>query len=152
MDITTLVAEITALLMPALPYLLAGGEEVVKEVGKKIGGEVWHTAKETWEKIGHHPEVETATKDLVKFPSDGDAPAALRMQLKKILSTDEALAQELAGLLARANQNAEYRAALQGSGAIAQGSGAVAAGQGGIAIGGSVHGDVNLGKPSHDEP
>jgi hypothetical protein len=53
--------------------------------------------------------------------------------------------------LARLGNTARYTAQLTGSGAIAQGEGAVAAGQGGIAIGGSVHGNVNLGSGGERE-
>src|SRR5262249_23844430 len=84
--------------------------------------------------------------DVAKAPDDGDARAALRLQLRKILEADPELASELARMVDTPGAKTRYQATLRGSGAIAQGPGAVAAGKGGVAVGGKVQGDLSVGR------
>jgi len=149
MDISALAATLVGFLTPALPYLVKGGEKALEAVSEKIGEDVWESAKAIWQrlrgKLEASPAALEAAQDLAGEPDDGDAQAALRRQLKKLLSSDDALATEIARLLEEGEKRIEYRAKLQGEGAIAQGAGAVAAGKGGVAVGGDVHGGVRLG-------
>jgi hypothetical protein len=92
---------------------------------------------------------------------------ALRAELDAVLEKLDAVAQARDALpeagrqwftetlhteLIRLGNASRYSAQLTDSGAIAQGPGAVAAGQGGIAIGGSVYGNVSLGRGEERKP
>jgi hypothetical protein len=44
------------------------------------------------------PAAQEAVQDVAKAPEDADAQAVLRLQLKKLLAEDEALAREVAQL------------------------------------------------------
>jgi hypothetical protein len=89
-DVTLLASEITALLVPVIPFLLKGGEKAFEEASKKIGGDTWELAKSTWEKLAplskSTNEVEKAAGEIVNNPSDQDAQAVLRFQIKKLLN------------------------------------------------------------------
>jgi hypothetical protein len=138
------------LLAPALPFLLRAGETAAEKAAEAIGGGAWEGAKKLWtwlvgtEAAG--APVQEAAKDVAAAPDDADAQAALRHQLRKLLERDPALRAELEALLGELATTPGFQATLIGSGAIAQGPGAVAAGKGGVAIGGSVGGDVVLGR------
>jgi hypothetical protein len=99
MDIAALTHVVTTALIPVLPYLLKAGEKGAEEAGKNSGGEAWEWSKELWNKL--RPKVEAkpaaleAAQDVTKTPKDEDAQAALRNQLKKLLSEDESLAREI---------------------------------------------------------
>lgn len=99
MDIVALTQAVTTTLIPVLPYLLKAGEKAAEESGKKIGGEAWEWAKELWTKL--RPKVEAkpaaleAAQEVATTPDDKDAQAALRVQFKKLLAEDEALAREV---------------------------------------------------------
>jgi hypothetical protein len=148
-EIAPLAASLTGFLAPLIPYLVKGGEMAMAEVGKNLGADAWEKAQAIWNKLWRrmesHPAAAEAVADLTAAPGDADARVQLRLQLRKILETDPALAQELAALLTAAGQAAEHHAQLHGSGAIAQGSGAVAAGEGEVSVGRDVHGGISLG-------
>jgi hypothetical protein len=99
MDIGTLTQAVTTTLIPLLPYLFKAGEKAAEETGKQIAGGAWNSAKELWTKL--RPKVEAkpaaleAAQDVATTPEDSDARAALRLQLKKLLIEDEALAREV---------------------------------------------------------
>jgi len=107
-DPTTLVRDLVPFLAPALPYLLKGGEMVVEGATKKIGEDAWKWTKALWDKL--RPKVEAkpaaleAVQDVAAAPDNEDALAALRLQLKKLLAEDEALAGEVARLWEEARQ------------------------------------------------
>ncbi|MEW1836610.1 hypothetical protein AB0392_01460 [Nonomuraea angiospora] len=63
-----------------------------------------------------------AVRDLAATPDDLDVQAALRLQIRKVLAADPALAEEIRQMLARA-------ATVPNTSAIASGSRSVAAGQ-----------------------
>jgi len=100
-------AQLVQFLAPFLPYLLKGlklaGQEAARKLGEKTGERGFELAKALWDKL--RPKVEArsaaleAAQDAADHPDDEDALAALRLQLKKLLAEDEALAQELARLL-----------------------------------------------------
>jgi len=128
-------AQLVQLLAPYLPSLLKGlklaGQEAAKKLGEKASEQGFDHAKALWDKL--RPKVETrpaaleAIQDAADHPDDEDALAALRLQLKKLLAEDEALAQELAHLLAQARP---------------AGQTVTASGNRSVAIGGSVSGSV----------
>jgi len=102
-DISALAREVTLRLIPLLPYLLKRGNKAAEETAKTVAGETWDQLKDIWAKLG--PKIEAkpsaleAVHDAVEFPEDEDIQAVLRMQVKKLLSQDEDLAQALARLL-----------------------------------------------------
>lgn len=142
MDIVALTQAVTAILIPVLPYLLKTGEKAAEEAGKKIGGETWEWAKDVWSKLW--PSVEAkpaaieAAQEVATTPDDKDAQAALRVQIKKLLTEDEALAGEVDQWLEKAK---------------AAGITVTASGDRSVAIGGDVGGsniitgDRNIVKP-----
>lgn len=148
MDFTVL----TALLAPALPYLVKGGEKLAEMTAEKIGGAAPELIKRIWERlrgaIDKSPAAKEIVEDLAESPDDEDNQAALRGQLKKILAADERLTQQLAELMQEAGQQRNFQAELHGDGAIGQGENVVVAGKGGVAVGGDVHGGINLGGKS----
>ncbi len=97
------VVALTAFLSPILPFLIKGGEEAAKEAGKKFGVDTWEKAKAIWAKL--HPKVKAkeaakeAVEDLATAPEDKDLQTALRVQLKKLLEKDQALAEEILQLM-----------------------------------------------------
>src|SRR6476646_7464610 len=103
MDIGVLTSSVTTALVPLLPYLLKAGEKAAEETGKAVAGQSWEWAKSLWTKL--KPEVEAkpaaleAAQDVAHAPEDEDLQAALRVQLKKILTADQSLAEEVSRLL-----------------------------------------------------
>ncbi len=150
MDITTMAASITAALVPAMPYLVKGGEKLAEMAAEQLGGAAFDQARALWERLRGpmeaSPAANEAARDLAEEPDDDDTQAALRRQIKKMLGADAELMQQIAVLLEAGGQKVEYHAELHGDGAIAQGEGAVAAGKGGIAVGGDVHGTIVTGR------
>lgn len=102
MDIAGLAQDLSTFLVPFLPYLLKAGEKATEEVGRKLGSDAWDKAKALWAKL--YPKVEAkpaaqeAVQDVTNAPTDTDAQAALRLQLRKLLAEDETLASEVARL------------------------------------------------------
>jgi hypothetical protein len=134
MDIQALAHWAAALLTPALPYLLASGQKAVEEIGNEAGGDAWRAAKLVWErlrpKIEARPAALEAAQDVASSPTDEDALAALRVQLKKLLTEDEALAAEVFHVYEEAKK---------------QGVTVIAAGDRSVAIGGDASGVIITG-------
>jgi hypothetical protein len=162
MDAQLLADTLTTFLAPAMPFLVKGGEDLVKQAGKKLGEGGLDLAKKLWQKLRPKAEASSmakgAAEEVAAAPDNPDARATLRLQLQKILEADPSLAAELERMMEGVGVKTTYQAANYGSGAIAQGPGAVAAGQGGAAVGGSVQGDLHVGgggkawhKPASDE-
>ncbi len=90
-------------LTPLLPYLLRAGEKAAEEAGRRIAGDAWEGAKSIWGRmvpgLKRRPAAQEALQDALSSPQDEDAQAALRLQLKKLLAEDPALAADLAGLV-----------------------------------------------------
>jgi hypothetical protein len=129
------------LLSPFLPRLLGKASEVGAKVGGAAVDAAWEHARRIWDKlrpaIEAKPAATEAAADVAAAPDDADAQAALRLQLKKLLADDPALATQLGSLLEQA----------RGAGVVATGKGGVAAGEikaqtGGVAAG-IIHGGVN---------
>ncbi len=99
-------SQLSQFLAPLLPYLLKGGMELAKsaagELGKKLSADSWDGLKRLAEKIQQKakakPALQEALTDAQNAPDDEDAIAALRLQLRKLLSEDQALAAEIARL------------------------------------------------------
>ena len=103
MDVTILATSLTAFLAPFLPYLLKAGEKAAEEAGKKFGGDAWDRAKSLWNRLRPKVEAKPAAQEIVTDAAaasdDADAQAALRSQIKKLLTEDAALAEEVARLM-----------------------------------------------------
>lgn len=144
MDPKILADALTTFLAPAMPYLVSGGGELVKEAGETLAEKAPEWIKGLWAKlrpkVEEKPAAAEAVQDVAKAPEDADAQAALRIQLRKILEADAPFAAEVAKLIEAAGPKTSYQAELHGSGAIAQGTGNVVAGAGGMAAGGSITG------------
>jgi len=99
MDIGALASSVATALVPLLPYLLKAGEKAAEETGKTVAGQSWEWAKSLWTKLT--PKVEAkpaaleAAQDAAQAPGDEDLQAALRVQLKKLLTEDQLLAKEV---------------------------------------------------------
>jgi len=135
MDYQQLPAQLVQYLAPYLPYLVKGlkqaGQEAAKKLGEKAAEGGLDQAKALWDRLRPKVEVKPAAleavQDAAAHPDDEDALAALRRQLKKILAEDEALAQELARLLAQSRPSGQT---------------VTASGSRSVAIGGNVSGSV----------
>lgn len=131
MDIGTIASSVTTALVPLLPYLLKAGEKAAEETGKTIAGQSWEWAKSLWSKL--RPKVEAkpgaleVTQDAARAPDDQDAQAAFRQVLKKLLTEDQSLAEEVSDWLEQGK---------------AAGINVSAAGERSVAIGGDVKGST----------
>ena len=131
MDIGTLASSLTAALVPLLPYLLKAGEKAAEETGKAVADQSVEWAKSIWSKLS--PKVEAkpaaleAAQDAAQSPEDEDAQAALRVQLKKLLTEDQSLAEEVSRWLEQGK---------------AAGITVTASGERSVAIGGDVKGST----------
>lgn len=104
MDIGTLTQTIITYLLPALPFLTTLGTKAAEKAAEEIGADVWETAQGLWGKISpsvdEKPNAAEAVEDAAKNADDEDTVAALRHQIKKILTEKPELADELAAMLA----------------------------------------------------
>ncbi|MEW6740661.1 MAG: endonuclease/exonuclease/phosphatase family protein [Nitrospirota bacterium] len=100
MDTANLSYVLAAFLRPFLPYLIKG--ETVPEDYRGTVSDSWELAKAIWDKLSpkieDRPATEEAVHGVVITPYNEDALAALRFQLKKLLSDDSELADELISL------------------------------------------------------
>ncbi len=128
MDIGALATSVTTALVPLLPYLLKAGEKAAEETGKTVAGQSWEWAKSLWTKL--KPKVEAkpaaleAAQDVAQSPDNKDLQAVLRVQLGKLLTEDQSLAEEVSRLLEQGK---------------AAGIHVFAAGERSVAIGGDVN-------------
>ena len=131
MDIGALASSVTTALVPLLPYLLKAGEKAAEETGKAVAGQSWEWGKSLWTKlkprVEANPAALVAAQDVAQAPEDGDLQAALRVQLKKLLTEDQSLAEEVSRWLEQGK---------------AAGINVSAIGERSVAIGGSVTGST----------
>ena len=131
MDIGTMASSVTTALVPLLPYLLKAGEKAAEETGKAVAAQSWEWGKSLWSKlkpkVEAKPEALEAAQDIAQSPDDQDAQAAFRRQLKKLLTEDESLAEEVSRWLEQGK---------------AAGVTVTAAGDRSVAIGGDVKGST----------
>ena len=101
------ISALTSFITPFLPYLLKLGkdatETVAESAASKFGEAAWQKAQATWTalspKVNAKETVKEAVADVTNNPEDEDYQAALRVQLKKLLANDEALANQLTKIL-----------------------------------------------------
>lgn len=133
LDVAALAAQVTAIIAPAVPYLLG---RVVDAAGPEIRKDVLEQAQVLWTRlrasVEARPAAQEAVDDVSQHPDDPDAQAALRLQLKKLLADDLGLHQELEQMLAAADQRpgASIRV--------------TASGERNVAIGGSNSGTISI--------
>src|SRR6185369_2133916 len=131
MDTGALASSVTTALVPLLPYLLKAGEKAAEETGKTVAGQGWEWAKSLWTKL--KPKVEAkpaaleAAQDVAESPEDEDAQVAFRRQLRKLLTEDQSLAEEVSRWLDQSK---------------AAGNTVTASGERSVAIGGDVKGST----------
>lgn len=99
MDIAALAQTVTHWVAPALPYLLNAGEHLKEEAVKTLGENGWGFAKTLWDKLkpkfDEKPAAAEAAQDVAAAPTEEDALAALRLQIKKLLTEDPAFLEEM---------------------------------------------------------
>jgi hypothetical protein len=99
MDITALASSVTTALVPLLPYLLKAGEKAAEETGKAVANQTLEWGKSLWSKlklkVEAKPDALEAAQDIAQNPDDQDAQAAFRRQLRKLLTEDQSLAEEV---------------------------------------------------------
>ena len=103
MNAEQLAQQLVELLRPVLPMLLQAGGGIAQDFVNRVGHEVWAKAKSVWQllwpKIQTNPSAKEATADASGSPEDEDTWAALRLQLKKLLTGDPDLLGEVGRLL-----------------------------------------------------
>lgn len=103
MDEVSTVKELAAYLTPFLPYLVEAGKYAAGAAAKKFGESAWNGATALWQrlwpKVQERPLLKAAFDDVINSAEDEDVQAALRVQLRKVLLEDGALAKELAQIL-----------------------------------------------------
>ena len=102
MAIEVVAKEAVFVLTPFLSGLLIkAGDEAAKKFGEKFPEGIGNLVKRLWYRLEpkldkHSMEI---AESLANHPEDEDAQVAFRYQLKKLLSSDKALAAELQELL-----------------------------------------------------
>jgi len=131
MDINALASSLTTALVPLLPYLLKAGEKAAEETGKAVAGQSLEWGKSLWSKlkskIEAKPDALEAAQEIAQSPEDQDAQAALRRHLRKLLTEDQSLAEEVSRWLEQGK---------------AAGITVTASGERSVAIGGDVKGST----------
>ena len=137
--ISVLATTIVAILVPYF-------HEAGKAFASKAGEAAWEKCEAIYQaiktKFQSKASAQEALDDLKTTPEDEDSQAALRKELKKLLTTDSKFHDDLQKLVLEAKQ---IGIVVSGSGAVAT-SGGTAAGENGIAIGGNIEGGVHLGE------
>jgi hypothetical protein len=114
METTTLAITVAQLLAPFVPYLLKGAVEMGKSAAVKAGEIItekgWEQAEKLWKKFAGHKNVEEAAKTLQQMPSDTDAEAAFRLQIKLAIMQDHDLAKYAEGVLQEYSRGNEINA------------------------------------------
>jgi hypothetical protein len=77
-------------------------DEAVDAASDATVGVARQLATRLFGRAGSRPAIEAAVGDLAVAPDDGDAVAALRLQIRKALTEDPALCADIAELLAGA--------------------------------------------------
>jgi hypothetical protein len=101
------IATLTAFISPFLPFLVKLGgkatDKATESAAAKFGEAAWGKAQAVWAKLS--PRIETkeaakeAVEDVANHPEEEDLKVALRVQLKKLLERDQALANAIAQIL-----------------------------------------------------
>jgi hypothetical protein len=156
-DGRALAGALVEVLAGALPHLLTEvGDAGAAERADRPEERDLDAAKALWGPLRPRLEARIAAReaaqDLAEGPEDPDRRAALRSQLRKILSSNQALTEQLAAILRSLAPSVAYPASAH-SGGIAPGERPVAAGAGGTAVGGNVrdivHTEASLRSGGH---
>jgi hypothetical protein len=128
-----LATQLAAILTPFLPQLIKSGQAIAEGVADQVDKQKSSLAEALWArlfpKVSSAPAADEAVKDAAANPEDADYQAALRIQLRKLLTDDTELAGDLQGLLERAKGDA---------GTVNVSAG----GERSVAVGGSVQGST----------
>jgi hypothetical protein len=101
------IATLTAFLSPYLPFLLKlsgkAPEKTIETAAEKFGESSWTKAQAIWERLSPKVQAKESAKeaalDVANAPEDEDLQVALKVQIKKILDQDEALASAISQVL-----------------------------------------------------
>ena len=100
------VAALTALLAPFLASFLKGGQAALESAAERGGDAAVQYAGRLWErlrgKVADRPDAAKAVERLADKPDSGLRRKALTKQLEALLAEDPQLAEEVAALLAQA--------------------------------------------------
>lgn len=94
-----LARDLLAFLAPFLPYLLKAGEKAVEEMGERLGGEAWNTAKGLWSRLAGDPAVREAACEVVERPEDDASRVRLQRCLSRTLERDGDLSKRVKEVL-----------------------------------------------------
>ncbi len=133
MDIGALATGLATFLAPFLPSLAAAGRDLTEEAARSLGSQAGSWAASIWRRLRPameaHPAAIEAASDVARAPADELAQAALAQQIKKLLTNDEHLAEELQRMVAEA----------KGAGVTVIVSGDRSVGIGGNAVGNTIN-------------
>jgi hypothetical protein len=101
------IATLTAFISPFLPFLLKLGgkatDKAAESAAAKFGEAAWVKAQSIWEKLRSKVESKESAKeaviDVANAPDNEDLQVVLKVQLKKLLEHNEALANAIAQIL-----------------------------------------------------
>jgi hypothetical protein len=120
-----LAAQVAGILAPFLPQLIKTGQALAEGVADQADKQKASVAKALWDrlfpKVSETPAIDTAVKDAAKNPDDADYQAALRVQLRKVLTEDPGLAQELRAVLESGQQDGSVHVSAGGDRSVAVG-------------------------------
>jgi hypothetical protein len=128
-----LATQVATILAPFLPQLIRTGQALANGVVDQVEDQKGAVAQALWDrlfpKVSGIPATDTAVRDAAANPGDADYQAALRVHLRKLLTEDPTLAQELLHVI---ENNEQAAASVNVS----------AGGERSVAVGGSVQGST----------
>lgn len=106
--ISGIASAVVSLLVPFLKSLVEGmSKKAGEEIGSKASNLAWEKTRKLYEiikaKFSSTPETSKTIIALEQMPDDNDTQAAIRFQLKDMLTNDDGFAKELAILLKEAS-------------------------------------------------
>jgi hypothetical protein len=133
--VAPLIGPVVGALVPYLPRLLQLGQGIAEDAAQDLQDEGWSLAKRIWTvlrpKVDAKPAAKEAAQDVAASSTDEDSVAALRLQLRKLLTEDAALREGVARLVQEGER----------TGAIT----VTASGARSVAIGGNASGNIVTG-------
>lgn len=157
-EVVLLMQALLPVLKEALPYVVAGGEEIAKGTAKEIGADGYRQAKAVWKKLWPKLRRTQAGREAVAKaaaePEDAEAQKLLELHLEILLRQNAALREEVARAVEalREAPRTVVKAAVKGGGAVAQGHKSMAAGEGAIQVGGDFNLHVSHGPAPDSAP
>jgi hypothetical protein len=121
------IAALTAFLAPYLARLLKPAQEGLGDAVEQLGDKGWEFAKQLWGRLRGRVEEKPAAMDVATDvaaqPASEDAQQALAYQLKKLLSEDAELADDIRKLWEQAARDPQLKVQVtaQGDRSIAVG-------------------------------